>query len=144
MSVNEDTDLSPRGADMARLVAHKALSRGMDMGLSLSVAVVDESGHLLAFVRSDEAFLGSIAAALAKAKTALYFRRETGMMQKGLETGKTSYLALHGALPLEGGVPIFIGRRIVGALGVSGADSKQDGELARATLDSLGMRWEGS
>jgi len=121
-----------------QLVQH-AIEAGRKGNLAISAAVVDVGGHLLAFVRSDDAFLGSIDASVSKARTAVYFRRETATMQQGLEQGKTSYLALSGALPLEGGVPLYLNDRVVGALGISGAASAEDGELARAAAIGLGF-----
>ncbi|MDQ0073295.1 glc operon protein GlcG [Variovorax boronicumulans] len=126
----------------AQELALQALATGRTRQLRVAAAVVDAGGHLLAFIRDDNAFLGSIDAAVAKARTAVYFRRETAAMQQGLEQGKTAYLALTDALPLEGGVPLYLNGEVVGAVGISGAASTQDGELARAVAADLGFAQE--
>ncbi|MDA8443714.1 GlcG/HbpS family heme-binding protein [Paracidovorax valerianellae] len=124
-------------SNQAQQLVQNAIAAGLGEGLAVSAAVVDSSGHLLAFGRADEAFLGSIDASMAKARTAVYFRRDTGAMQRALEQGKTAYLALTGALPLEGGVPLHAGDSVVGGLGISGASSMQDGTLARAAASFM-------
>ncbi|MET3493874.1 GlcG/HbpS family heme-binding protein [Variovorax boronicumulans] len=123
----------------AHALAMQALADGRARELRVAAAVVDAGGHLLAFIRDDKAFLGAIDAAVAKARTAVYFRRDTAAMQQGLEHGKTAYLALKDALPLEGGVPLYVQGEVVGAVGISGAASAQDGELARAVASELGF-----
>lgn len=125
--------------ESARLLVEHALQAGVNANVCLSLAVVDAGGHLLAFLRSEDAFLGSIDAAIAKARTAVYFQRDTAAMQQGLEKGKTAYLALAGALPLEGGVPLFSQGVVVGGLGISGAASAKDGELAQSVASRLGF-----
>jgi glc operon protein GlcG len=123
----------------AQALALQALAAGRTRELCVAAAVVDAGGHLLAFLRDDKAFLGAIEAAVAKARTAVYFRRDTAAMQQGLEQGKTAYLALKDALPLEGGVPLYLHGEVVGAVGISGAASAQDGELARTVAAELGF-----
>lgn len=121
--------LSSDGA--ADLVA-SVLSAARDRGLRAAVAVVDESGCLLAFGRDRDTFPASIELAIAKARTAATFRRDTQAMQRSLEDGRASYLAMPGALPLAGGVPLAFAGSVVGGLGVSGASSVDDAALALA------------
>ena len=142
MSAHELRHLKITTLQAQQLVQH-ALEEGSNACLAISAAVVDASGHILAFLRNDDAFLGSIDASVSKARTAVYFRRATAAMQQGLEQGKMSYLVLPGALPLEGGVPLYLNERVVGALGISGATSAQDGDLARAAVVELGFAGRG-
>lgn len=118
----------------AQQLVEYAVKAGEKQHLTISAAIVDSGGHLLAFLRSDKAFIGSIEAAVDKARTAVYFRRETVVMQQGLEQGKISYLALKDVLPLEGGIPLYSKSTVIGALGISGATSAQDGELAHTAI----------
>jgi glc operon protein GlcG len=138
MSASDPVDPRLTAARAQQLVQH-AIDAGRRDNLAIAAAVVDAGGHLLAFVRNDSAFLGSIDASISKARTAVYFRRETAAMQQGLEQGKTAYLALSGALPLEGGVPLYCMDHVVGALGISGAASAEDGALARAAAAAHGL-----
>lgn len=103
-------------------------------GLSIAVAVVDSAGQLFAFQRSRDAFPASIELSIAKAKTSAKFRRSTQDMQHNLEKGRLSYLAIPSALPLAGGVPLLVRGVVIGALGISGASSFQDAQLASAAI----------
>lgn len=120
-------------AGLARKILQFALDIAKEDDLSVSVALLDEGGNLLGFLRQENAFLGSIDAAQAKARTALFFHRESGEMQMGVESGKLAYLCLPNALPIEGGVPLIHNDKVIGAIGVSGARSSEDGVIARRT-----------
>jgi glc operon protein GlcG len=120
----------------------KALEIAAGMGLHIAAAVVDEAGQLLAFRRDRRAFPASGELAIAKARTAAMFRRTTQAMQHNLEQGRLSYLALPGTLPLAGGVPLSSNDTVAGALGISGASSSQDAELAHGAARALG--WAGA
>ncbi|WP_271465720.1 GlcG/HbpS family heme-binding protein [Acidovorax sp. NCPPB 4044] len=125
------------GDQAAGLVA-RAMEMAAQRGLDIAVAVVDSAGHLLAFQRDARAFPASVELAIAKARTAAMFRRDTQAMQESLEKGRLSYLALPGALPLAGGVPLVLEGTVVGAVGISGAASGEDAELARKTASVSG------
>lgn len=91
----------------------------------------------MAFERSEEAFIGAIAAAQEKAITANAYRRPTSDMRERLNAGKLEYLALPSTLPMDGGVPIRINGIHCGALGVSGASSETDAKIAEEASDQL-------
>ncbi len=101
---------------------------------AVAVAVVDTGGHLVAFERMDTTQFGSVEVALDKARTAVGFRRPSKAFQDGIATGGENLrlLKLSGATPIEGGIPLVVGGRIVGAVGVSGVTSAQDGQIAGA------------
>ncbi|WP_092950722.1 GlcG/HbpS family heme-binding protein [Paracidovorax konjaci] len=128
-------------ADQAAEVVARAMEMAAQRRLDIAVAVVDGAGHLLAFQRDARAFPASVELAIAKARTAALFRRDTQAMQESLEKGRLSYLALPGALPLAGGVPLSMQGAVVGAVGISGAASGEDAELARKTAAVAG--WAG-
>jgi uncharacterized protein GlcG (DUF336 family) len=96
------------------------------------IAVVDGGAHLVHLRRMDGAQLGSIAVAQEKAKSAALFRRPTKAFADAVASGRTGVLRLPGAIPIEGGVPLFVGEQLVGAIGVSGVTSEQDGQIAQA------------
>jgi uncharacterized protein GlcG (DUF336 family) len=98
----------------------------------VSVAVVDAHGELVAFHRLDDAPYTSAEIAQAKARSAARFRRPTRAFDSTLAAGRTALLALPGVVPVEGGVPITVGGRVVGAVGVSGVTSQQDAQCAAA------------
>ena len=85
----------------------------------------------------DNTQLGSVEIALEKARSAALFRRPSKAFEDALAGGRTAILAIHGALPLEGGVPIISGGKLVGAIGASGGKAQQDGQVAQAGAEAL-------
>ena len=121
--------------------AHRLISEGLKeatrLNQNVAIAVVDLHGHLLAFQRHDDTMFMANDAAIAKARTAAGFRRSTSEMQSTLEAGKTAYLSLPGCLPLAGGEPILVRGQVLGGLGVSGAPSSTDVQIASAAMASI-------
>src|SRR3977135_701947 len=95
------------------------------------IAVVDDGGHLVYLQRIDGTQTGSIDVAIQKARTAQAFKRPTKVFEDAIAGGRNALIALHGALPLEGGLPIVVGGQLVGAIGVSGVKSTEDGQIAK-------------
>jgi glc operon protein GlcG len=98
----------------------------------VSIAVVDDSGHLLLFQRMDGAKLVATDIAIRKARTAVYFQVPTRDLEAEVAAGRTALLPIEGFMPLEGGVPIVVSGEIVGAIGVSGVTGAQDAQCALA------------
>ncbi|MEW6132081.1 MAG: heme-binding protein [Pseudomonadota bacterium] len=98
------------------------------------IAVVDSTAHLVALHRMEHAQFGSIEAAQAKALTAVNFKRPTKAFADTVAEGGNGMrlLSRENFCPLEGGIPLFAGGRIIGAIGVSGVLSAQDGQIAAA------------
>lgn len=103
----------------------------------VSIALTDAGGHLLGFVRQNGAspFSGDIA--VAKARTASVSRRETRFFEQLLQGGKTGFLSVPDMSLLEGGVPVLVHGQCVGGVGVSGATSQQDAQVAHAGRQAL-------
>lgn len=118
----------------AQKLVDRAVAAGRARGLRLAVAVVEPNASLVAFVRMDDTQYGSIPVAEAKAATAARFRIATANMAKAVLDGRVTTLALPNALPIAGGRPIIVGGKIIGAIGVSGATSAEDDEVALAAL----------
>jgi uncharacterized protein GlcG (DUF336 family) len=125
------------GVEAAKKAAEAALSEGKKNGWKLAAAVVDTHGTLVYFERMDDVQYGSIHVAQEKAKSAAEFRRATKVFEDGVKGQAVNLLGLPGAVPLEGGIPIVLNGKIVGALGVSGATSAQDGQCAKAGIEAL-------
>ncbi len=126
------------GVEAARKVADAALAEAKKNGWNVAAAVVDTHGELVFFERMDNTQFGSNRVAQDKARSAARFKRPTKAFEDGVKGQAVNLLGLPGAVPLEGGVPILVGGRIVGAIGVSGATSAQDGQCARAGVETLG------
>src|SRR5215510_12943528 len=102
-------------------------------------AVLDSGGNLVMLQRMDGVQLGSIEAAKDKAYSAVMYRRPTKVFQDLVGQGGPNLrlLRLAGASPLEGGIPIIVDGKLIGAIGVSGHTSEQDAQVARAGADAL-------
>ena len=103
----------------------------------MAIAIVDTSGALVAMERMDDTLLASAQISVDKARTANGFKRPTKALQDAVTSGFTPLLSAEGAIAIEGGVPILLAGKIIGAIGVSGADSKDDGKVAAAALLAL-------
>jgi uncharacterized protein GlcG (DUF336 family) len=107
----------------------------------VAVAVVDTGGFLVAFHRLDNTQLGSVDVAIGKAKTSALFRRPTKAFQDVMAKGGDGLriLALPGATPVEGGLPIVVDGKIIGGIGVSGVQSSEDAQIAAGGLSALAL-----
>jgi glc operon protein GlcG len=102
------------------------------------VAVVDDGGNLIALERLDNTFAAGANISIGKARTAALFKKPTKFFEDVIKNGRTSMVALNDFTPLQGGVPIVVEGQIIGAIGVSGANSAaQDEELAIAGANAL-------
>jgi uncharacterized protein GlcG (DUF336 family) len=118
----------------AKKVLEAAESEAARNEWAMVIAIADSGGHLIAMHRMNHAQLGSIAIAQAKARTAVSFKCHTKVFEKVVSEGGLGLrlLSIEGLCPLEGGIPLIEEGRIVGAIGVSGAQSIQDGQVATA------------
>jgi uncharacterized protein GlcG (DUF336 family) len=105
----------------------------------VAVAIVDAGGNLVCYEKMDNTQIGSANVAIEKARTAALFKRPTKWFQDQVSKGGDGlrYLGLEGAVPLEGGVPIVMDGKIVGAIGMSGGTSAQDAQCAQVGADAL-------
>lgn len=126
--------LTAAGAKIALAAAEGA---ALEKGLKVSIAVVDNTGHLLAFTRLDGAPLGTIEASFKKARTAALFAAPSKVFEELLHGGATSLLAFDVVTPSQGGVPIVLDGVCVGAVGGSGGSGEEDELVARAGADEL-------
>jgi len=131
---------APIGVDAAKKAAQAALAEGKKNGWTVAAAVVDAGGALVYFERIDGTQSGSSEVAQAKARSAALFKRPTKAFEDALVGGRQAILSLPGAIPLDGGIPIVVGDKIVGAIGVSGATSPQDGQCSQAGANALGKQ----
>ena len=125
--------------EQAETVAVAALAEARKNDWTMAVAIVDTSGALVCFKKMDDTQLGSVVVCQEKAKSAARFKRATKELQDGLAAGGEGLriLAIPGAVPVEGGLPVVVDGRIIGAVGLSGGTSAQDGQCAKAGLAAL-------
>jgi len=125
--------------ETAKKVAAPALAEARKNQWAMAVAIVDTAGDLVYFEKMDDTQVGSVDVAIAKARSAARFKRPTKAFQDALAAGGEGLriLALNGAIPVDGGVPLVVGGKIVGAIGMSGGTSAQDGQAAAAGAAAL-------
>ena len=126
-------------AETAKTIAPAAIAEAKRNNWTMAIAIVDTHGELVYFERMAEVQQGSVDVAIAKARSAARFKRATKVFQDGVAAGGEGLrlLALEGAVPVEGGVPLVVGGKIVGAIGASGGTSAQDGQVAAAGVAAL-------
>ncbi|HEX9240803.1 MAG TPA: heme-binding protein [Anaeromyxobacter sp.] len=127
------------GVEAARKAATAALAEARRNGWLMAVAVADPAGTLVYFERMDDVQLGSIAVAIGKARSAALFKRPTKAFQDAVAGGGAGLrvLALEGAVPVEGGLPIVVGGELVGGIGLSGDLAENDAKCAAAGVAAL-------
>ncbi len=123
-------------ADTA-LMMDAAVAEASRNGWAVAIAIVDDGGHLLRFVRLDGTPPASASIAPEKARTAALGRRETKVYEDMINQGRNAFLSAPLAGMLEGGVPVYSGGHVVGAVGVSGVKSSEDAQVARAAVAAL-------
>jgi glc operon protein GlcG len=125
--------------DVAKKIAAAAIAEARKNNWAMAVAVVDTGGYLVYFERMQDTQLGSVEISIEKAKAAALFRRPTKSFQDTLAAGGDGLriLGLTGAIPVEGGIPIVVDGKLIGAVGASGGSSDQDGHTAQAGVAGL-------
>ena len=125
--------------EQAKHVADAALAPARANGWTVVVAIVDTGGFLVYLEKLDQTQVGSIAIAEDKARSAAIFKRPTKVFQERLARGGDGLivLGLKGAIPVEGGLPILVDGKLIGALGVSGGSSAEDEVCAEAGAAAL-------
>ena len=130
----------PIGLETAKRAAAPAMAEASRNDWAMAVAVVDTAGDLVYFEKMDATQAGSTVVAVDKARSAARFKRPTKAFQDTLAAGGEGLrvLGLNGVVPVEGGIPLVVDGKIVGAIGVSGGTSAQDGQCARAGAEAVG------
>jgi len=123
----------PISLDRAQAVIRAAVAEAKKRNWKMNVAVVDSGGNLVAFQRMDGAMLASIQIAEHKARAAATFRRETKVVEDGVQLMRLNYLlAFDGIIASRGGIPLIDQGMIIGAIGCSGGTDSQDEVVSKA------------
>jgi glc operon protein GlcG len=117
---------------VAKAVAEAAEVDAHRRGATVVVVIVDDGGHVLVLHRLDDTQVASVEVGIGKARTAAIFRRPSKVFEDQIREGRAAALALPGATPLQGGLPIIHEGQVIGAIGVSGNTPQQDEDIARA------------
>lgn len=123
--------------DIAKKIAAAARTEALKNDWPVAITVVDPAGQLIYFQKLDGTQLGSVEVSIAKARSAALFKRPSKAFAEVVNGGNVGMMSLPNAIPVEGGLPLYDGDDIVGAIGISGVMSNQDGICAQAGVDAL-------
>jgi glc operon protein GlcG len=143
LTAGAQTPTAPYGPpitlEQAKKVLAGAEAEARKNNWNVVIAIQDSGGHLVLLQRLDNTQFGSVQIAQQKAYSAVAFRRPTKVFQDGVAAGGEGLrlLKLEGATPVEGGLPIIVDGKVIGAIGVSGVTSQQDNQIAKAGADAL-------
>ncbi len=126
--------------DAAKKVAAAAEADAKAKQARVVIAVVDDGGNLLLLERLDDTQVASVNVGIGKARTAAIFRRPSKVFEDQIREGRVAALALPGATPLQGGIPIVVDGRVIGAIGVSGETPGQDEDIAKVGAE-VAKQW---
>ena len=129
-------------AEQARKAVVGAAAEAKKINIPMAITVVNTAGMLVSFELMDNTQYGSIAVSNDKASSAALFRRPTKVFQDVLAGGGAGLrvLTLRGANAVEGGIPLMLDGKIIGAIGVSGGSAEQDGVVAKAGQDAMAAK----
>lgn len=140
--------LTVKGADLpskrvltleaAKAVASAAEAEAARRKATVVVVVVDDGGHVVYLSRLNDTQVASVEVGIGKARTAAIFRRPSRFFEDQIREGRVAALALPGATPLQGGVPLVVNGAVVGAIGVSGNTPQEDEDIAKAGAAAFG------
>jgi glc operon protein GlcG len=105
---------------------------------NVCITIHDDGGHLLHLIRMDGATPANSRIAIEKGRTAAETRRSTAMWEERVKQGRMVMLKMPGVTPVQGGLPIVVDGSCIGAVGVSGVQSHEDEQIAKAGIDALG------
>ena len=129
----------PITLDQAKKVRAAAEARARQNDWYVTISIVDSGGNAVMLQRLDGSHLAAIRMAEGKARTAVDFRRPTKALEDVMAAGGVGlkYFAVRGAMLVDGGIPIVVDGKIVGGIGVSGVDAKDDAQIAQAGADAV-------
>ena len=128
---------APITLDAAKKIAAAAEAEAKKNNFPMAIAIVDSSGTLTYLAKIDGTQLASVEIAIGKARTANNFKRPTKALEDAVASGRNNLLTLPDYILIEGGVPLIVDGKIIGALGVSGGTSVQDGQVAATAVATL-------
>jgi uncharacterized protein GlcG (DUF336 family) len=128
---------TPVTLDAAKKIAAASAVEAKRNNWNVAIAIVDNHGFLIYYEMMDDTQTISANLAIEKARTAAMLRRPTKALEDATNKGRVSLLGVPGLLPIDGGLPIVMGGKIIGGVGVSGAASPEDAQVAKAGLEGL-------
>jgi len=125
--------------EVAKVLSAASEAEASKNNWSVVIAIVDDGGRLLHLVRRDGTQIASVDVAQGKARSAVGFKRPTKALEDTIAGGRNAMLGIEGLTPVQGGLPLVVNGETIGAVGVSGATSQQDEQVAAAAVAALGQ-----
>jgi len=123
--------------ETAKKVAAGGAAEAKKNSWNVTIAIVDNHGMLIYYEMMDDTQTGAANASIEKARTSALYRRPSKEFEDNIAGGRNSILGLPGVTPIDGGLPILVGGKMIGAIGISGMSGAQDGQIAKAGVDAL-------
>lgn len=123
--------------EVAKKAAAAAVAEAKKNHWAMAVAVVDNHGMLIYYEMDDDTQTAGATIAIEKARTAAMFRRPSKVFEDAIAAGRVSYLGLPGVTPIEGGVPLVVGGKVIGGIGASGSAAPDDAQVCKAGADAI-------
>jgi uncharacterized protein GlcG (DUF336 family) len=123
--------------ETAKKVGAAAAAEAKKNSWNVAIAIVDNHGFLVYYEMADDTQTASANVAVEKARTSAMYRRPSKELEDNIAGGRVAVLGLPGSTPIEGGLPLVVGGKMIGAIGVSGVSSAQDGIVAKAGVEAL-------
>jgi glc operon protein GlcG len=128
---------TPINLETPKKIAAGAVAEARKNNWAVAIAVTDNHGFLVYYEMHDDTQTASPVIAIEKARTSAMFRRRSKEFEDNVASGRVAVLGLPRATPIQGGLPIVVGGKLIGAIGVSDVTSAQDEQIARAGVDAL-------
>src|SRR4029078_9320146 len=125
--------------EAATRVGAAAYAEAVKRGATVVIVVVDDGGHVVFLERLNDTQVASVDVGIGKARTAAIFRRPSKVFEDQIRDGRVAALTLPGATRLQGGLPLEVNGRVIGAIGVSGNTPQEDEDIAKAGAAALTM-----
>jgi uncharacterized protein GlcG (DUF336 family) len=123
--------------ETAKKVGAAAVAEARKNNWNMAVAIVDNHGMLIYYEMMDDTQTGAATTAIEKARTAALYRRPSKDFEDAVAGGRVAILGLPLVTPIEGGIPLVVGGKIIGACGVSGGSAPQDAQVCKAGAEAL-------
>ncbi len=124
-------------AEIAKKISTRATQYAAKKGWKISIALVNSEGNLVYFERGDGTYVGSIGSSIEKAESANAFQRPTSAFVEAIKSGRTGLVTGKKIVAIEGGVPMIVKGKHIGAIGISGAKAIEDEEIANDAIKGL-------
>ena len=120
----------------AKIMMAAAEAEARKNNWNVAISILDAGGNLILFQKMDDVQSGSVNVSIGKARTSVNFKRPSKMMED-VVSARTAFVKVEGIIPIQGGLPVMVDGKLIGAVGVSGVKSEEDEQIAQAAVNAL-------